>query len=62
MTVIALIGMCVALNMSFSLRGTELGWLAKALIGISVLTLPHTIVVCLMDVYIRSNSVHRGNY
>ncbi len=49
MTVIALIGMWAAFDMSFSLRGIELGWLAKALIGISVLTLPHTIVVCFMD-------------
>ena len=49
MTVIALIGMWAAFNMSFSLRGIELSWLAKALIGISVLTLPHTIVVCFMD-------------
>ena len=49
MTIIALIGMWAAFNMSFSLRGIELGWLAKALIGISALTLPHTTVVCFMD-------------
>ena len=56
MTVIALIGMWAAFNMSFSLRGLELNWLAKALIGISVLTLPHTIVVYFMDrLQIRSS-------
>ena len=49
MTVIALIGMWATFNMSFSLRGLEIDWLAKALIGISLLTLPHTIVVCFMD-------------
>lgn len=49
MTIIALIGMWLILNVSFSLKGIEINWLAKALIGISVLTLPHTIVVSYMD-------------
>ena len=49
MTMIALIGMCIFYSMSLSLRGIELEWLSKALIGISVLTLPHTVVVCWMD-------------
>ena len=30
-------------------RGMQLDWLGKAMLGISILTLPHTIVVCLMD-------------
>ena len=49
MTLIALIGMWIIFALPFSVRGIELDWLAKALIGISVLTLPHTIVVCCMD-------------
>ena len=49
MTMIALIGMYIFYSMSLSLRGIELEWLSKALIGISVLTLPHTVVVCWMD-------------
>lgn len=49
MTIIALLGMCIFYSMSLSLRGIELEWLSKALIGISVLTLPHTVVVCWMD-------------
>ncbi|PDH31433.1 MAG: beta-carotene 15,15'-monooxygenase, partial [Puniceicoccaceae bacterium MED-G30] len=49
MTLIALIGMWIIFALPFSLRGIELDWLAKALIGISVLTLPHTVVVCGMD-------------
>ena len=49
MTLIALIGMWVIFALPFSVRGIELDWLAKALIGISVLTLPHTVVVCCMD-------------
>ena len=49
MTIIALFGMCIIYSMSLRLRGIELEWLSKALIGISVLTLPHTVVVCWMD-------------
>ena len=49
MTLIALIGMWIIFALPFSVRGIELDWLAKALIGISVLTLPHTAVVCCMD-------------
>jgi len=49
MTLIALIGMWIIFALPFSVRGIELDWLAKALIGISVLTLPHTVVVCCMD-------------
>ncbi len=49
MTIIALLGMCIFYSMSLSLRGIELEWLTKALIGISVLTLPHTVVVFWMD-------------
>ncbi|MEC9228508.1 MAG: Brp/Blh family beta-carotene 15,15'-dioxygenase, partial [Verrucomicrobiota bacterium] len=49
MTLIALIGMWIIFTLPLSVRGIELDWLAKALIGISVLTLPHTVVVCFMD-------------
>ena len=49
MTLIALIGMWIIFALPLSVRGIELDWLAKALIGISVLTLPHTIVVGFMD-------------
>lgn len=49
MTLIALIGMWVIFSLPFSMRGIELDCLAKVLIGISVLTLPHTIIVCCMD-------------
>ena len=49
MTLIALIGMWIIFALPLSVRGIELDWLAKALIGISVLTLPHTLVVCCMD-------------
>ena len=47
--IVALIGMYIFYSISLSLRGIELEWLSKALIGISVLTLPHTVVVCWMD-------------
>ena len=49
MTLIALIGMWIIFALPLSVQGIELDWLAKALIGISVLTLPHTAVVCCMD-------------
>ena len=49
MTLIALIGMWIIFTLPLSVRGIEVDWLAKALIGISVLTLPHTVVVCFMD-------------
>ena len=49
MTLIALIGTWIIFTLPLSVRGIELDWLAKALIGISVLTLPHTVVVCCMD-------------
>ena len=49
MTLIALIGMWMIFALPLTVRGIELDWLAKALIGISVLTLPHTVVVCCMD-------------
>ncbi len=49
MTLIALIGMWIIFALPLSVRGIGLDWLAKALIGISVLTLPHTVVVCFMD-------------
>ena len=49
MTVIALFGMCIFYSISLSLKDIQLEWLTKALIGISVLTLPHTVVVCWMD-------------
>jgi hypothetical protein len=49
MTFVALIGMWIIFALPFSVRGIELDWLVKALIGISVLTLPHTVVVCCMD-------------
>ena len=49
MTLIALIGMWIIFALPLSVRGIEVDWLAKALIGISVLTLPHTVVVCFMD-------------
>lgn len=49
MTLIALIGMWIIFALPLTVRGIELDWLAKALIGISVLTLPHTVVVCCMD-------------
>ena len=49
MTFIALIGMWIIFALPFSVRGIQLDWLAKTLIGVSVLTLPHTVVVCCMD-------------
>ena len=49
MTFIALIGMWIIFALPFSVHGIEMDWLAKALIGISVLTLPHTVVVSCMD-------------
>ena len=49
MTIIALIGMFIFYSMPLRVSGIELEWLSKALIGISVLTLPHTVVVCWMD-------------
>ena len=49
MTLIALIGMWIIFALPLSMRGIEMDCLAKALIGISVLTLPHTVVVCCMD-------------
>tara|TARA_B100001093_G_C26593412_1_gene912593 strand:- start:612 stop:893 length:282 start_codon:yes stop_codon:yes gene_type:complete len=49
MTFIALVGMWFMLSLPLSFKGIELDWLGKAMLGISVLTLPHTVVVCLMD-------------
>lgn len=49
MTVLALVGLWLLLALPLSFRGIELDWLGKAMLGISILTLPHTVVVCLMD-------------
>ena len=49
MTIFALIGLWGWLSLPLSLQSVEMDWLGKAMLGIAVLTLPHTIVVCLMD-------------
>lgn len=49
MTVLALVGLWFLLALPLSFRGIQLDWLGKAMLGISILTLPHTVVVCLMD-------------
>ena len=49
MTVLALVGLWFLLALPLEFRGIEIDWLGKAMLGISILTLPHTIVVCLMD-------------
>ena len=49
MTVLALFGLWLILSMPLYFRGIQLDWLGKAMLGISILTLPHTAVVCLMD-------------
>jgi len=49
MTILALLGLWFLLALPLSFRGIQLDWLGKAMLGISILTLPHTIVVCLMD-------------
>ncbi len=49
MTLLALLGLWFLLALNLSFRGIELDWLGKAMLGISILTLPHTVVVCLMD-------------
>lgn len=49
MTVLALVGLWFILALPLNFRGIQLDWLGKAMLGISILTLPHTVVVCLMD-------------
>ena len=49
MTIIALIGLWYILSVPYNFNGIHLEWLGKVMIGISILTLPHTLVVCLMD-------------
>jgi F0F1-type ATP synthase assembly protein I len=49
MTVLALVGLWFLLALPLSFRGIQLDWLGKAMLGISILTLPHTVVVSLMD-------------
>ena len=49
MTALALVGLWFILSMPLTFRGIQLDWLGKAMLGISILTLPHTVVVCLMD-------------
>ena len=49
MTILALIGLWLILSLPLHFQGIELDWLGKAMLGISILTLPHTVVVCLMD-------------
>lgn len=49
MTVLALLGLWFILSLPLSINGIELDWLGKAMIGISILTLPHTLLVCLLD-------------
>ncbi len=49
MTVLALLGLWFILSLPLHFRGIQLDWLGKAMLGISILTLPHTVVVCLMD-------------
>lgn len=49
MTILALVGLWFLLALPLSFRGIQLDWLGKAMLGISILTLPHTVVVCLMD-------------
>jgi hypothetical protein len=56
MTVLALVGLWFLLALPLKFRGIELDWLGKAMLGISILTLPHTIVVCLMDRFQLKNS------
>lgn len=49
MTILALLGLWFTLSLSLTLNGMEIDWLGKAMIGISILTLPHTVLVCLLD-------------
>ena len=49
MTVLALVGLWFLLALPLSFQGIQLDWLGKAMLGISILTLPHTVVVSLMD-------------
>ena len=51
MTILALVGLWFLLALPLSFRGIQLDWLGKAMLGISILTLPHTVVVCLMDFF-----------
>ena len=51
MTVLALVGLWFLLALPLSFRGIQLDWLGKAMLGISILTLPHTVVVSLMDYF-----------
>ena len=47
MTILALVGLWFLLALPLSFRGIQLDWLGKSMLGISILTLPHTVVVCL---------------
>lgn len=49
MTLLALVGLWFILALPLNFRGIQLDWLGKAMLGISILTLPHTVVVCFMD-------------
>ena len=49
LTVLALLGLWFILSLPLSINRIELDWLGKAMIGISILTLPHTLLVCLLD-------------
>jgi F0F1-type ATP synthase assembly protein I len=49
------------LSMPLYFRGIQLDWLGKAMLGISILTLPHTVVVCLMDRFQLRNARAKGN-
>ena len=61
MTVLALLGLWLILSMPLYFRGIQLDWLGKAMLGISILTLPHTVVVCLMDRFQLKTIEPRGN-
>jgi len=61
MTVLALLGLWLILSMPLYFRGIQLDWLGKAMLGISMLTLPHTVVVCLMDRFQLRNDRVKGN-
>jgi len=61
MTVLALLGLWLILSMPLYFRGIQLDWLGKAMLGISILTLPHTVVVCLMDRFQLRNARAKGN-
>ena len=51
MTILALLALWGWLSLPLSFQNIELEWLGKVMLGIAILTLPHTVVVSLMDYF-----------